>query len=237
MKLIRMVAMFAVALWLSNAAALHAQIGTTVALTGTVLDELTRQPVSVTMTFYDTDGKKINSTRSNEKEGGAYYVILKPGQKYVVNFDNPNYMREERSFETPNTSKYAEISRDWVVRPMRAGIKLPLTVSPFEYKKAKFRAGAEDYLNTLRNALIKNPSVNVEIQCYPDLDDSKDGNIKLTQERANALKDFFAKGGVSADRVVIKASGDTDPVNPPPLKKGAKGKRYVGSTYIVITKA
>lgn len=213
-----------------------AQVGATIALTGTVLDEITRQPVTVTLTFYDESGKKANDTRSNDKEGGSYYAILKPGMKYRMEISHPNYFREDRIVETPKTNKYAEVSRDWVARPLREGVKLPLAVSPFEYKKPKFRFGAEDILDGLKSALVKNPGVRFEIQCFPDIDGNKDANMKLTQDRISTLKEFFVKAGVSADRITMKPSGDMDPMNPPPTKKGAKGKRYVGSTYIVVTK-
>ena len=60
--------------------------------------------------------------------------------------------------------------------------------------------------------------------------------MKLTKERSSLLKDFFVKGGVSDDRIVTLSSADVDPLNPIPIRKGAKGKRYVGTTYIIITK-
>jgi len=214
----------------------YAQIGTKIAVTGTILDEVSRVPVTITIIAFDEAGKKINSTRSNEKEGGSYYLLVDPGTKYRLEFDHPNYFREERWVETPKSGKYAEVSRDWLVRPMREGAKIPLTVSPFEYKKSKFRVGGEEYLSAIRAALVKNPSVKIEIQAYPDLADNKDANLKLTTDRVAAMKDYLVKGGVSADRITVKSSTEIDPLNPLPIRKSAKGRRYVGNTYIIVTK-
>ncbi len=218
------------------ASGLRAQISATIALTGTVLDETNRKPVTVTMNILDDNGKKVNSTRSNEKEGGAYYVILQPGTRYRVQIENPNYFREEFNFETPKSTKYAEVTRDWVVRPMTVGAKIHLPVSPFEYKKTRMRAGAEQMLLQLRSAMVMNPGVKFEISCFPDLSESKDANTKLTTDRATTLRDYFIKGGVSPDRIQIRPSSEIDPLNPIPLRKGAKGRRYVGLTYITLLK-
>ncbi len=215
---------------------LMAQISATIALTGTVLDEASRKPVTVTLTILDENGKKVNTTRSNEKEGGLYYVILKPGTRYKVQFDNPNYFRQEFNVETPNSTKYAEVTRDWLVRPLALSAKIHLPVSPFEYKKSKMRMGAETMLAEIRNMMVMNPNVHFDVVCYPDLNDSKEANNRLTTDRATALRDYFIKGGVSADRIVIRASSEVDPLNPIPLRKGAKGRRYVGSTYLLISK-
>lgn len=235
MKNITSIVFFAFCLMLSLTHG-NAQIGTKIAVTGTVLDEVSRAPVTLAIVAYDESGKKINSTRSNEKEGGYYYLLLDPGMKYRVEFDHPNYFREERWVETPKSGKYAEISRDWLVRPMREGARIPLAVSPFEYKKSKLRLGAEEYLAAVRTALVKNPSVKVEIQSYPDLAENKDANLKLTTDRVAAMKDYLIQGGVTADRITVKSSADIDPLNPLPIRKSAKGKRYVGNTYIVVTK-
>lgn len=216
--------------------AIAQKIDAVVIVSGVVLDETTRNPVGVSMKFIDETGtEKENSTRSNIGDG-TYQAVLKPGKKYKVIFDNPNYFREERTIDIPNTSKYQNISRDWLVRPLRLNAKLPLPVSPFEYKKSKFRVGAEDFLSSLLSAMIKNPSVSIQINCYPDLADNTEANTKLTNERSAALKDYFVKGGVDASRINTSGNGDVDPLNPPPIRKGARGSRYVGSTYVVVTK-
>ncbi len=219
-----------------TAPTLFAQVSATIGLTGTVLDETTRRPVTVTLNILDESGKKVQSCRSNAAQGGYYYVTLQPGTKYRVQINHPDYFREEFMFATPNSAKYAEVTRDWLARPMVVGTKMHLPISPFEYKKSRMKSGAEELLQPLRDAMVMNPNVQFSIACYPDLSESKDANTKLTTDRANALRDFFVRGGVSPDRIHVIANSEIDPLNPIPLRKSAKGRRYVGVTYIILTK-
>jgi hypothetical protein len=57
----------------------------------------------------------------------------------------------------------------------------------------------------------------------------------FTSGRGSALKDHLVKNGINADRINVRAMTTTDPINPPPIRKGAKGKRYVGPVYVVVT--
>lgn len=218
------------------AQSLFAQINVVVSVTGTVLKATDRNPASVNLTFYDSNNKRVGSSRSNSKDG--YYLVtgLKPGETYKVKIEHPDFFQEEVTVSTPRTSKYSELSRDFLVKPLVNGVRLPLPVSPFELNKSKLRVGSEEFLAETVEALIMNPSVKVQISSFPDEMENKDVNLKLTRERCETLKAFFVSKGVASDRIAIVPSENVDPINPPPMKKAAKGKRYIGSTYIVVTK-
>ena len=81
-----------------------------------------------------------------------------------------------------------------------------------------------------------NPGTNVEFVCYPDVEGSADVIQKISSGRAESLKKFFVSKGISAGRVSVRAVSSTDPIDPPPIRKAAKGKRYIGPVYMVITK-
>jgi outer membrane protein OmpA-like peptidoglycan-associated protein len=217
----------------------HAQvIGTVVTVRGIVIDEINRNPASVNLTFFDDQMKKVNSSRSNAKDGEYLVTGLKPGKKYTVQIEHPDFFKAEYTIKLPATDKYAEVSRDFLVKPLAMNTRIFMRLSPFEVKKSKIRVGAGDLLEDFKRSLIMNPNVAIEIQCFPDAELDKATNEKLTADRCKTLQDYFVKGGVPAERLKIKPTGATDPVNapPPPSRKLAKGKRYVGSTYFVITK-
>lgn len=215
---------------------LPAQIGTVITVAGNVLDEVTRNPTTVNVVFSDESGTRAGSSRSNSKDGSYLVTGLKPGKKYKVRIEQPEFFQAEYEIQLPNTSKYTEISRDFLVKPLVKGTRIPARIAPFEAKKSKLRVGANDILDDFKRTLTINPNVNIEIQCFPDNDADKTENMKLTQERCNALRSYFEKAGVSIKRISVKPSDSVDGINPPPVRKAAKGKRYVGSTYFVVTK-
>ncbi|MBI5324165.1 MAG: OmpA family protein [Ignavibacteriae bacterium] len=211
-------------------------IQTVVALTGNVFDAVSKSPVTATIKITDENGKRVNQTRSNAIENGSYYVTsLKPGKTYFVNISKEDYFEEKFKITLANTDKYEEISRDFLIKPKAKGVKIALPVPPFELNKSKLRYGAEDLLEGFQSTLVNNPDVKFEIVCYPDNDKDPKANQKLTEERCQSLKDYFTANGVEGMRFKVQASATTDPLKPPPTSKMAKGKRYIGTSYIVVT--
>lgn len=205
-------------------------------VTGAVIDQTTRTPASVIVSFYDKSNKKIGSSKSNSASGFYLVTGLKQGETYKVQLESPEYFKDEYEITLPVSKKYADVSRDFTVKPLVKGAKILLEVPPFELKKSKLRVGAEDYLSDIKKMLILNPGVTVEIQTFPDAEGDATVNETFTMERAQAIKKYLVDNGVREQKIVVKPSGQVDALNPPPKYKTAKGKRYIGPIYIVITK-
>jgi len=216
----------------------HAQgaIGTVVTLTGYFVNASSLTPVEANYAVYDSQGKKVGQSFRSSATDGYLQTGLKAGQTYTIRVEDPRYFRQEFAIDIPATSKYLELSKDFVVRTMEAGRKIKVAPVPFDVKKSTLKAGAEDDLADLTRVLSMNPGANIEIVCYPDTEGAADAAQKLSQARAEALKAHFVAKGVSAARISIKAVTTVDPIDPPPIRPTAKGKRYVGPVYLVITK-
>jgi outer membrane protein OmpA-like peptidoglycan-associated protein len=211
-------------------------LNTVVALTGNVFDAVTREPVTAFITVKDENGDKISATRSNAYEKGYYYVTgLKPGRKYTILLNKPDYFKEKFELTVANTDKYVEISKDFLMKPLVKGVQIPFVVPPFELNKTKLRFGGEELLDDIKNSLTNNTNIKFQILCYPDKADDQYENEKITLERCKAIMAYFVANGVDASRITMLGSGKPDPKNPPPTKTKAKGKKYIGPSYIVVT--
>lgn len=209
---------------------------TTVSLTGNVTNAVTKEPVTVILKVKNDKGKTVNAAKSNAAQDGQYFIAgLKPGQTYFITIAQNDFFKENFEIKIPNTHQYKEISRDFLVKPLEKGIHIPLPIPPFELNKAKLRFGANELLFGFKNSMVNNPNIRFEILCYPDNNNDKSLNKKMTNERCKALMNYFASAGVDVTRMTIKGSQKTDPLNPPPTRKRAKGKRYIGTSYIVVT--
>lgn len=209
-------------------------VKTVVAVTGNVFDHVTREPVAAKITVFDETGKKVNSTKSNAYENGYYYVTsLSAGKTYNFVIENDGYLKEKIQVKIAPSDKYEEISRDFLVKPNEVGKMLKLPTSPFEINKSKLRFGSGIVLDDMANSFVNNPNVKFAIVSYPDKAGDAD-NAQLTKDRSQALLDYFAIKGISPDRMTAEGSADVDSLNPPPIAKQSKGKRYIGPTYIKI---
>ena len=210
-------------------------VRTVVALTGNVINEVTRAPIATFLVVNDENGKKVFATRSNAAENGYYYITgLLPGHKYSITINQTGYFKDRFDLDIPNTDMYQEISKDLLVKPMIKDTKIKIPVPPFELNKTKLRYGSDYMLKELSKTLINNPEVKFEVLCYPDNNDDKKENKKFTEDRCQSISDFLTQNGIDASRITIKGSSSTDPQNPPPVTKTAKGKRYIGTSYIVV---
>lgn len=210
-------------------------INATVALTGNVFNQVTKLPETAVIKVFDLDGRRVGATRSNGAQNGAYYVPgLKPGQTYLVEISKKEFMVEKYKISVPNTGKYLEISQDYLIKPIKEGVKIPIAVTPFELRKSKLRFGSDLYLDDWIDVFKENPTVKFRVLSYPDAAGNATSNSQLTKERADAIKEYFVSKGIESNRFETEGSGKVDANNPPPTERAAKGKRYVGPCYIEI---
>jgi outer membrane protein OmpA-like peptidoglycan-associated protein len=210
-------------------------INTVVTVAGHIVNAASLEPVECSYGVYDASGRKVGQTRRATISNGYLVTGLQPGERYTLRIEDPRFFKQDYTIEIPKTSKYLEVSKDFTVRMMEAGRKFMLSPNPFDLKKSNLKVGAEELLEEAVRILAFNPNVKVDVVCYPDADGLPADVTKQTQERGNALRDFMVKQGVSAQRITVKPTSTTDPLKPPPLRKGAKGKRYVGPVYVVVT--
>lgn len=201
-------------------------------LTGIVLDEATRKPVAAKLQFFDANNKRVSEVPSSKSDGEYSAAGLKAGE-YSVKILANGYFTESFPISIPKTDKYSEISHDFILKEKKLYQSFLLATSPFERNKSKLRIGFEDYLESFVTILKNNEEVTIEIQTYLDSKGNKPG---LAKERSRNLVEYFISKGINQERITFSSTETVDTKNPPPTKSGAKGKRYVGSTYIVITK-
>ena len=89
----------------------------------------------------------------------------------------------------------------------------------FEAKKIQFATGKATLLKVSFVPLDKvvafmkeNPEVKIDVMGHTDNTGTDAINEKLSQKRADAVKDYFVKKGISADRISSKGFGSTEPI-------------------------
>lgn len=208
---------------------------TVVGVTGSTLSYTTKKPVSVKINVYDNTGKKINSTKSNAHDNGYYFVTsLSAGTTYYFEIADSNFLNERFEVVVPNTNKYLEISRDFLIIPNDHNTQIKLNISPFERNKSKLKPGSAFILNDIIATLKYNNNTKFKLICYADYDKDPKSNNDLSRNRAQSILDYLQINGIDISKFTIEAKSSTDNLFPPPTEKRAKGKRYIGPTYFII---
>jgi len=100
----------------------------------------------------------------------------------------------------------------------------------FESNKAAIRPVSYPVLNRLAEAAKSCPAKSIEISGHTDQRESRQNNIRLSKNRAQAVIDYLIKKGVPAHRLPIVGYGPTKPVASNATATGRQRNRRVEFT-------
>lgn len=84
----------------------------------------------------------------------------------------------------------------------------------FETDSARLRPEATAILDKAAEGLRRSPDVSVEVQGHTDDVGADDYNLKLSQRRADAVRQYLIDHGVAAERLTAKGYGESRPKSP-----------------------
>ena len=82
----------------------------------------------------------------------------------------------------------------------------------FDYESFELTKDSRSELNKLFNLLSNNPSIKVEIQGHTDSKGLKSFNKKLSQKRAESVRNYLVKKGINKNRVTAVGYGENQPI-------------------------
>ncbi len=182
----------------------------------------TKKPLeNEAVSFVSTKTKKIYSNIT--KANGKFELLVPKGDKYKVQY---------KAFTT--NEDYSEVDI-----PNEAGaftVDYTLTISPpkhytlnnvfFDTGKSTLKPESSKELNQLAEYMTLKKSTVIEISGHTDNVGTPEANQKLSEERANLVRNFLIKKGIAAERVVAKGYGDTQPIDDNKTEAGrAKNRR------------
>jgi OOP family OmpA-OmpF porin len=97
----------------------------------------------------------------------------------------------------------------------------------FAFNSSKLSGEAFPILYDAAKTLLKNPDVKVEIQGYCDYIGSDAYNKKLSQRRAETVKDYLESKGVASSRLTAVGYGKTDFVADNKTEDGRAANRRI----------
>jgi outer membrane protein OmpA-like peptidoglycan-associated protein len=104
----------------------------------------------------------------------------------------------------------------------------------FDYNKATIKPESMGTLNSIVQILKDNPDLKFEVGGHTDSDGDDAYNLKLSQQRADAVKDQLVKMGIAVARLTSKGYGETKPLAPNTTPEGKANNRRV--EFVTLTK-
>lgn len=100
----------------------------------------------------------------------------------------------------------------------------------FQTGKSALLPESQEVLDRVAESLLNNPDVNVEVGGHTDNTGSRAGNTRLSQARANAVREYLIGKGIDAGRLSAKGYGPDKPVADNTTVEGRAANRRVELT-------
>jgi outer membrane protein OmpA-like peptidoglycan-associated protein len=188
---------------------------------GVVNNESGSPAKNVVITVTDNETEEVVATHRTNAKTGEFLFILTPGKNYNITYQAENQLFFSENIEIPKKSSYYELKRAVKLDPIVVGSKITLNNIFFDFDKASLRPLSNVELKNLVMLMKSNPGMKVEISGYTDSKGEDAYNMKLSEERAQAVVARLLEKGISAERVKAKGYGETMPIAPNQNTEGA----------------
>jgi outer membrane protein OmpA-like peptidoglycan-associated protein len=131
--------------------------------------------------------------------------------------------------EAAEQQLFISLSQILETRREARGLIVSLSDVLFDFNKATLKPGAREKLSKLAGVLIAYPApYRIQIEGHTDSIGSEDYNLKLSQDRAEAVRYFMVQAGVAADRIAdVRGMGKIMPVATNDTPEGRQMNRRV----------
>lgn len=89
-----------------------------VSIKGKITDKASGRALRIKINVFDIEGRKINITRSSDKDGSFFITGLKPASHYILKLKTEEFSFQKIKITTPDVYGYEEIIRNFSIDPL-----------------------------------------------------------------------------------------------------------------------
>ncbi len=192
------------------------------AVNGKVTDATSGTPLGAVITVSDiVTNEPIASFYSDDMDG-SYTVVLQPGKSYAVTAQAPGYLFYSDRVDVPVDAPNNTLRKD-----IKMSKELTRLLVYFDFDKAVLQRESNVDLDNAAKWLKANPDLRVELSGHTDNVGTQEYNLKLSSDRASAVKEYLVRKGVDGTRIVAKGYGMEQPVANNDTEEGRARNRRV----------
>lgn len=203
-----------------------------VLLSGKVYDSKTNKvPIDAKVIYEDLSNGQELGVATPDPITGIYKIVLPYGKNYGITPIADGFIGNSLGLDLSKNlpKKYLEIGgKDLTLIPAESGQKLTLNNIFFAFGKTDLKEESFPELNRLISFLDNNKAMQIEISGHTDSIGSDEVNNRLSQGRADVVKNYLtSQGKIPSTRIVTKGYGKTRPVASNDTEEGQQANRRV----------
>lgn len=193
------------------------------------------EAISATIRWEDLESNKVIGTSKSDPQDGSYFIVLPMGKNYGYFVEDSSYFPMAQNLDLRNTTNAIEVQKDIVAISftdmINEKIAVPMNNLFFEKLKSNLLAASLPELNRIAK-ILKEKNIKVEISGHTDNVGSESMNQKLSEERANSVKNFLISQGVNPTLIQVIGFGFSKPKNTNETEEGKAENRRVEIRFI-----
>ena len=175
-------------------------------LVGTLIDTLTGDPFKGIVSIIDLKNG-IEVAPKYMREDGSYEFDLIDDNDYLLVIQGDDFFRIEEKLHLDG-----DTSINLKTKSIKYN-KWKFDHLEFSNGQAEILPEMEEDLDKVVNFMVDHPNFDLKISGHTDSDGNADFNLKLSQRRADAIKEFLVeKGAIDRKRIQSFGFGDTKPI-------------------------
>jgi outer membrane protein OmpA-like peptidoglycan-associated protein len=208
----------------------------TVAITGTVLDNATRRPVSA-MVAYErlSDGKPLGRGVTDPTNGTFTLVVAAgevDGDVFSIRAEAEGYFPISDTVQTSGLTQGGEIRRNLYLEPAKSGRTIRLNNVFFDVGKSEVLPESFPDLDRFVSMMESMPGLVVMIAGHTDDIGDDATNLNLSLQRARAVREYAVQRGIDPSRITAEGFGESKPIAPNTSAENRQLNRRVEFTIL-----
>ena len=147
---------------------------------------------------------------TNEK--GEFQIKLPAGQTYEIRIQSIGDEIKYQQFDIPALKKGEFYTENTLTIQYEAGFDFTISNLQFETARADIKPASLPTLNNLVEIMKRKQALHIEIAGHTDSDGDEQANLTLSQQRADAVKNYLVKQGIPSNRIQTRGYGETKPI-------------------------
>ncbi|MFZ5972978.1 MAG: OmpA family protein [Bacteroidota bacterium] len=215
--------------WVANA-----QTDTLIYAAGNIVNAATKEPVSATISYQSLPyGSMVGSL-----SGSSYRFPLYNKEKYEISVSAPGFATAKYMIDPAEANQERTVVRDIELGLPASAAQVAETTHSvgkvmrldnliFELGKSKIAPESYSELDRVVGMMTNYPNMVIQLEGHTDFRGDPKLNMKLSQDRVNAVKDYLVSKGVNKNKVKTKAFGGTQPLSRENTEEGHAMNRRV----------
>lgn len=180
---------------------------------GRVYDRETKAPIEADVMLYDLAGGGLATAAYSDPTTGEFLVCLPAGRAYALNAGAEGYLFFSQNYDvTGEGTASRPFTLDVPMAPLKPGATIALRNVFFNTASYELLPKSHVELDKLVKLMFANPALRIEVGGHTDNVGSDTDNLRLSDQRANAVRDFLVRKGIEATRITARGYGETKPM-------------------------